>query len=1051
MNIVIKAHSLSQCMQAMAEKAAEFEKAGGKNLIFCEDRLTLIAERALLKKLGGSFSTSVSTFARFLNEDEKIISKQGSVMAVGEVMTKLQRDNALQCFTTTTGIGNNARCIYETLAQLSASMVAPEKLRESLAELPENMLKRKVSDIAAIYEGYKSFLETNKVLDESKYLALLPSKIAADKEMAKTNVFFLCYTSFTKQASETVLSAIKNAANVVGVFCGGEEEIYTNRAYNTFVSLCRMHTRENTIQRGAPLHGEAELLRKGLFNPIKCEKRTITDKIYLYEAQDKTSEADFVATKIRRELYENPTMRNRDVAVLVPNVGEYCLPLTKSLAEYGIPVYIDIKKSLKNHPISGFILDCFRVVREKFSASSVQSLTQNYFFGESDEYRNYLLKFANYRWGAKREIKTGDAVEKLFDIDVLNDGRNRVLLATENIKERGHGRGYCQAIEKILEGFQTKNRLETLWADVDDVSQKDYLLQGYSAFKRVVDEAMDLLGTREMTVAEFEAVLKDGLDAMEISTIPLKSDAVFVGDITDSRIENVKVLFAVGMTDEVPRCANDTAIISDKEIDQLAAVKAELEPKIAEVNLRSRESLALNLCAFTDKLYLSYPLSADGSEPSISEVFRYINTIFCQGKDVEKNKDNLLCVHKKLEIDDFQYRCATPTLALRQLLINDNRYKQGTGEQRIEAQKYHSSIFSSLDKFGLQKEKDYLPKQGGQVCVENGEELFFANEKISPTSLECYFACPFKHFAEKGLGVKEREETAVLSVDTGNFVHDLLKETMRKSAEIKTEEKMYEYATEIGTKLLQKSVYTMQQDKESGVVANEKLLKEGIDVAMAAYRQIKGSQFKVELLEQKVVGDYFEGKVDRVDCSDKYVRVIDYKTGTIDDTANSYYTGCKLQLQLYMSAVKGERIPAGVFYFPASIQYADEDVGRFRMQGFMNGEEEALKCGDVNITETEKSEYFPSALKNSAATRRVMDEETFCNFLDYADLVAKQGYAELKEGNITPSPYDDECKYCKFGGMCGFDKDVDGTRKEDTIYPKEIAEIAQEFGKEKEE
>ena len=74
-------------------------------------------------------------------------------------------------------------------------------------------------------------------------------------------------------------------------------------------------------------------------------------------------------------------------------------------------------------------------------------------------------------------------------------------------------------------------------------------------------------------MAEFETVLKDGLESTEISLIPLKSDAVFIGDITDSRIEKVGVLFAMGMTDAVPRASTDTAIVSDKEIESLSAVK----------------------------------------------------------------------------------------------------------------------------------------------------------------------------------------------------------------------------------------------------------------------------------------------------------------------------------------------------------------------------------------------------------------------------------------------------------------------------------------------
>ena len=149
-------------------------------------------------------------------------------------------------------------------------------------------------------------------------------------------------------------------------------------------------------------------------------------------------------------------------------------------------------------------------------------------------------------------------------------------------------------------------------------------------------------------------------------------------------------------------------------------------------------------------------------------------------------------------------------------------------------------------------------------------------------------------------------------------------------------------------------------------------------------------------------------------------------------------------MQLYMQELKGEKIPAGVFYFPASVDYGEDGDGRFRMKGFLNGDEEALRCGDRNITETQKSEFFPAALKNSPLAKRVMDEQTFRDFLDYAQLLARQGCDELKEGYIAPSPYEGKCSYCKFGGMCGFDKDVCATRKENSIDPATIANVAKE-------
>lgn len=1037
MNAVIKAYTLSQCMEAMAEYAQAYEAQGGTNLIFCEDRLTLLAERALLSRLGGTFRSHVSTFARFLQTDVRVITKQGSVMAVGEVMTTLQREGKLKCFTSLTGIGNNARCIYETLAQMSASEITPELLMESEKELSDDMLKKKISDLALIYEGYTAFLREGGFVDESKYLTLLPKRIKEEGALKGVNVFFLCYPSFTAQARETIRAACETAANVIGVFCAGEEELYTNRAVEGFTRVCKEYGKLQIKEYGKPLNGAAEALRKGLFNPLRTGRYETTDKIHLFEAEDKSAETEYVAVKIRRALREDPTLRYRDFSVLVPNVAGYSLSLKKAFGEYGIPYFIDEKRSLKRHPVSRFLLDCFKTVRMRFSPVSVQSLTQNFFFGESDEYRNYLLKFANYRGGAKRPIKTADIVKESYDIERLEDARNRVLLATNDIKARGYGRVYCAAVRDILTNFDVKNKLESLTESMEDVAHKSYLSQIYGAIEKVLAEAELLVGNKEMAVAEFETVLQDGLEATEISLIPLKSDAVFIGDVTDSRIEKARVLFAMGMTDAVPRNSTDTAIVSDKEIARLAEVKTMLEPTVAEVNLRARESAALNLCAFTDALHLSYPLSADGNEPSLSDVFRYLDALFRDrnGKKLQRAK--------KHEIADFAYQCCAPVPAIRQLLIEKNQYETQREDTRLE----YSSLYTALDKLSVTEKDDYLKERGGQVSVERGEELFFRDGKLSPTALENYFSCPFKHFVERGLKLKDREEATVLAVDTGDFVHALLQKTAAKASEFETEDALRAYAIEEGEKLLKTSVYAMQQDTASGLVFSEKLLEESADVAVAAYRQIKNSDFKVEKTEALINGEFFHGKVDRVDGTDKYVRVVDYKTGAIDDKASSYYTGRKIQMQLYMSELKGERIPAGVFYFPAALNFEKSDEGRFRMQGFMNGSEEALLCGDKNLSKdapTVKSEYFPSALKNNYATKRVMDEETFRDFLDYSVHVARQGCREIKEGFIAPSPYEGGCKYCKYGGMCGFDKEILKERKTPSIEPSAIAKIARE-------
>ena len=1037
MNAVIKAYTLSEAMEIMAEYASSYEQLGCENIIFCEDRLTLVAERALVRRLGGTFRSGVYTFARFLKAEGKTVSKQGSVMLVGEVMSSLQREGALQCFTTAATVAKNARCIYETLAQFAASVITPDLLKDSLAQLPEGTLKKKIADFALIYEGYTKALLERGFLDESKYLSLLPKRIREEGSLKGKTVFFLCYPSFTAQAKEIIRAAMETADNVVGIFIADDKEIYTNRAFDGFCSLFDGKEKPVVKDMGTPLDGAAELLRTGLFNPEVPAEKTPTDQIVICEAEDKTAEAELVAVKIRRLTAENSALRYRDFAVLTPSVDAYSLPIKKAFEEYGIPYFIDEKKSIKQHPVSKFLLDCCRTVKENFSPASVQSLTHNYFFGDSDEYRNYLYKFANYRGGATKPIKRGENVEAFLGVkdeekkeerfEVLEDGRARLLLATQNIKAKGYGREYCAAIRKILVDFEVEKKLEDLGKKLEDLAQKGYLSQIYRALESVLSEAETLIGGKLMTVVEFAALLEDGFDAMEISLIPLKADAVFIGDITGSRIEKVSTLFALGMTDGALTSAADTSIISDKEIEQLSEVKAYLEPTVAEVNYRARESFCLNLCTFLDKLYLSYPLSADGSEPAISEIFRYIRTVFCSTSKGEMK------TQKGLEVGDFPYQCAAASPAIRQLLIKK-------GENGVD----YASVYAALKRLGVVVGKEYFLAREDTSHIQKGEALFFRDGKISPTSLEGYFGCPFGHFAERGLRLREREEAVVLATDSGDLVHKLLDIVAKQAREFATEEALRVFAREKCEELMEKSAYKAQQDTDVGSYASDRMLSEAVEVAAAVYRHIVNSSFVVEGREVPVEGENFRGKVDRVDGTDKYVRIIDYKTGGIDATPTAYYTGQKLQMELYMSEVKGTRIPAGVFYFPASTSFKkkDEEDGRYRMLGFLNGEEEALRTGDIHIQDGVKSEYFEASLKENSRLSKVMNEKTFVDFLDYAPLVAQKACAELKDGFVAPSPYEGKCAYCAYGGMCGFNREVDEVRSENAVAPTTIANIA---------
>jgi ATP-dependent helicase/DNAse subunit B len=230
----------------------------------------------------------------------------------------------------------------------------------------------------------------------------------------------------------------------------------------------------------------------------------------------------------------------------------------------------------------------------------------------------------------------------------------------------------------------------------------------------------------------------------------------------------------------------------------------------------------------------------------------------------------------------------------------------------------------------------------------------------------------------------------------------------------------------------------------AGAYSSEKLLEEGVALARVLYRQVRDSAFDTISTERVVRTDDLRGKIDRVDENEKYLRIVDYKTGAIYADAKSYYMGLKLQMQLYMSAVRGEKIPAGVLYFPASINFTDTAEGKFRMKGFLNGDVEALKCGDRNLDEVKKSEHFDAALTKNT-NKNIMDGDAFGDFLDYALYVSRGAKQELKDGYVACSPAKTSkhhaCDWCKYGGMCGFHHEKHGARTTPTTSSKQVVEI----------
>ncbi|MDE6274443.1 MAG: PD-(D/E)XK nuclease family protein [Clostridiales bacterium] len=910
---VIGAPTLSDALCVLKEQVLKNEEHGIGNLIFCEDRLTLLCERSVLEVLGGSFTTEVTTFARYLSGGAKVLSKQGSVMKISELIDTYAAE--LSCFKR-----GAAQAVYETIAQLSASCVTAEMLKTS-AQSTDGILKKKLLDLALILEKYEAFLNASGLVDENGYLGLLPEKIAADAQAGKLNrteVFFFGFPSFTRQAQEGIRATLENAF-VTGIFVAGRGEMYTNEAASTFRKIAEEYGDVTTRQIRSSLTGDALMLSERLFSS-ECYKkdRVRSTQVFSFTTEDEGREAEIIAALIKKYIIEEHG-RYRDCVVLVPSADSFSA-VGHVFDEYKIPYFADEKRPFSEHPFCAFTLALLAAAADGGLPASIDDVASNIYFGKADEYRNYLAKFGGYRGAFKREIKD-DAQIKGYNRETLIPCRERTVRLLSLFPKKAKATAYTDAVRALYREVDGETVTENLQSRTEG-ALSDFL--EITPLTGILSEIDAVAGERTFTAKEFSDLLLSGAEALEISMIPKYFDAVFLGDATESKFERAALVFATGLTDALPRAATDTAVISDREIDRLGELKVEIEPAIAKVNARARESLGLNLCAFSERLYLSYPMKNRGEETARSEIL----------SDCEKIFD----LPPMPEV--FPYDCSEYTPAVLKLLKSRQAFT--TGEIN------DASLFSTLA--GVLRERedtadmgrlDTLLSGGKKQPIARGEELYFWGGRISPTLLEQYFACPYAGFCKRGLRLVEREERTVLDTDAGTFVHAVLEAVAKKFNEMKGEEECRALARTAGETLLKSSRFSALTDTKQGEYTGERLIQEGVEVSAAAYRQLAASAFRMRAAEETVELPALAlyGKTDRVDETDEYVRVIDYKTGHIDDKPVAYYTGRRLQLELYLKGASAGKKPAGAFYFPAADNFSKPDEAKYNMLGFFNGED----------------------------------------------------------------------------------------------------------------
>lgn len=973
-------------------KEIDYKNLKEKNLVVVPDSFSMQAESLIFDvlKIKSTFNISVVGISRLAskilrehNIEFERISGLDEILFTYEAIKRCE-DKFLYFKNYDIDL---AKSILEILKQFSNC----ELKAEDIVRCDDEVLSKKMHDLKIIYEEYLKLLE-NK-LDLSKLLDFFLEK-SEFFDLKNYNLYFVNFDSFSRQIFSFICSLVSKVNKVViGIakpYGYGNAYIYETDTTKKMLDLATEKGIIVKVEEHAPKLDENKLaILKNVFS-VQTEKFSSPYFVNIV-ASDMNDELEFVAKYIRYMLHSGA--RFKDFSIAVPS-EEYFDKISKLFSKYDIPVYADYTLSLGEVFVSKFFMKMLSL-RTRLGKADIEYLLSSPFV--SVENRDELLKLVDY-----------------YDIDSVDDFKARshsldeIFDLISTFKERDTLANYVETSKKILE--MMKANFENF--QIVDLQKQSENEQGLVYLEKILDEIKDKKS--EISGKDFQTLMETIFSSIKVETVPSYIDAVYVGDATKSYFTDVPYLFLLGATaSNLPRTEKDNGILTDEDLSKLNYLKR-IEPEIRVINRRNRLKV-FELLQHADKnLFVITPLSADGRKASFVE-----DLIKVFGEKCQLSTSSL----KNFSRPDLDY-------AGKIKFLNFHLAAPKVAEENFK------SIISDLDARTYSSVEKVVGREMFSYNYENLSENPLG-EKISASELECYFACPFKHFLSYTLNIKEKEYAKEDKRKIGSFKHELAKVfVLENSYKIgAVEERKVEEFLRRKTRAIAEKYFDEVTLKNAAFMHN--LHKECKALLTSLVYEQNKSEFSIcgveERVESEIAKKKFVGFIDRVDRYKNYIRIIDYKTGEVDAILKDLYYGKKLQLLLYgkVACEKLKADCAGLYYFDCKSKFKKKDAKTKLLNGLTLKENEVVYATDYRLDE----EKFRSDLIGTE--RKVKKDDfdfkygnnvtNFQKYFDYAIDVSANAIKEMEGGYIEPKPLENECRYCPYLSVCKYNSE--GTRK----------------------
>ena len=733
-----------------------------------------------------------------------------------------------------------------------------------------------------------------------------------------------------------------------------------------------------------------------------------------------------------------------------------------------------------------------KVLKSGLAGAEVEdtALFENYCYVWSVKGEGFFQPFTHSPGGFSG-VAAGLSSEEAAVLERINALRERVILPLVRLRDRLQGREEFpgRPLQEggnavAADGREASGPIDgaafaaALYGWLEELDVRQALARQAGAFRRMgetalAEESEPLWNALVALLDQFATALRDirlpltrlsdlfrlCVSRIEVGKIPQTLDQVIAGAADRIRPDRPKGVFVLGAAEGVfPAQPTSGGIFSDADRRRLAQLGLELGNTAEEQLLNEGYFLYTALTCASHRVFVSYPM-ADGAGKSRrpSEIVGRLGRIFpgLRPRLPYGELEGLVNRQTAYRWLASRVREQTPAAqAVRNFLLRD---PAGQADQTDYGRR--------LERL----ERPIYPSQYELRRPELARKLFGEEMRLSPTRLENYYSCPFSYFCSAGLKLSPRRRAELSPLETGSLLHWVLEQMVSRHggrglaalsgqqmrAEVEQaldqylEERMggkedksarfrYLYARLSATliKLLRHLGEEFSQSEFEPYAfelpVSEEQAREGRGVAPIRLSLISGGSILLE------------GYVDRVDLmetgGEKYVRVVDYKSGGKTFRLSDVYYGLSLQMLVYLFSIcengtgrLAGALPAGVLYLPAqnvipemSREACEEEAARKNRETLkMNG----LLLDNLTVVSGMEKEiaglFIPAKLKRDGsfdAYTSVAGLAQLAQLRRHIEGLVIQMGESLRSGRIgavpTVSGDHTPCEWCDFAAIC---------------------------------